>query len=110
MQDSIQSKASNDNDDDDDDGGDGNGNFNNDYEDDYVDDIPWITTSHINHCRCWYDDDIDCDSDDDCNNVDAGWKYASGVSISDGDIVIIVKEIDNQLYSQRLLEVLKSHC
>ena len=44
-------------------------------------------------------DDIDSDSDDDCINVDAGWKYASGVSISDGDIVIILKEIDNQLYS-----------
>ena len=59
------------------------------------------------------DDDIDCDSDDDCINVDAGWKYASGVSISDGDIVIIVKEIDSQLYSllfSKDLEVLKSHC
>ena len=28
-------------------------------------------------------DDTDCDGDDDCINVDAGWKYASGVSISD---------------------------
>ena len=27
--------------------------------------------------------------DDDCINVDAGWKYASGVSISVWEIVII---------------------
>ena len=31
-------------------------------------------------------DDIDCDGDDDCINVDAGWKYTSGVSISGWEI------------------------
>ena len=50
--------------------------------------------------------------DDDCINVDAGWKYASGVSILDWEIVIVVKEsIINCIhcYFQRLRSF-ESHC